>query len=98
MHHIDDEAMRSLVESCVAHLTPNGRLIIKDVNTRPFLKIAFTWLLDVLVTRGFEMWYRSEQEFRQLLGKHFKRIDTFPISDWLPYPHILYLAEKPRDL
>lgn len=30
----------------------------------------------------------------ETLQRFFVRTDTFPISDWLPYPHIVYLAEK----
>lgn len=93
MHHIDDASKRSLLETCVNHLDPEGALIIKDVTTHPFAGIAFTWVLDVLMTQGFDMWYWNETQFHSALGEHFGRIDTFPISDWLPYPHIAYLAD-----
>ena len=94
MHHIDDSSKRTLIQTCTEHLTQDGRLIIKDVTTRPLFKIAFTWFLDVVITRGFEMWYWGESRFHELLAEHFNRVDTFPISDWLPYPHIVYLCEK----
>ncbi len=98
MHHINDDAKQSLVRTCANHLSENGRLIIKDVTTHPALKIGFTWLLDVVMTRGFEMWYWSERSFHSLLTQFFTRVDTFPVTDWLPYPHIVYLCEKSNDI
>jgi SAM-dependent methyltransferase len=96
MHHIDDSSKEKLVAVCAQHLADEGRLIIKDVTTHPHFKIGFTWALDVLMTRGFEMWYWSERRFHGLLSQHFARIDTFPLTDWLPYPHIVYLSEFPK--
>lgn len=93
-HHIDDAAKLRLLEQCAAHLSPGGRLIIKDVTRHPLHKLAFTWALDVLMTRSNDMWYWSEAMFHETLQRFFVRTDTFPISDWLPYPHIVYLAEK----
>lgn len=93
-HHIDDAAKRRLIEDCAAHLSPGGRLIIKDVTRRPVHKLAFTWALDALMTRSNDMWYWSERTFHDALSRFFVRTDTYPIADWLPYPHIVYLSEK----
>lgn len=97
LHHIDDAAKSSLLDLCASHLAPDGRLVIKDVTTRPFHKIAFTWALDVVMTKGFEMWYWSEDRFYKELGQHFASIEMYPITDWLPYPHVIYLCESMRD-
>lgn len=97
MHHIDNDAKCKLLATCAEHLSGDGRLIIKDVNTRPLLKIGFTWMLDVLMTRGFEMWYWDEKRFQQAAGKHFNHLEMFPIVDWLPYPHVVYLCENLRN-
>jgi 2-polyprenyl-3-methyl-5-hydroxy-6-metoxy-1,4-benzoquinol methylase len=94
LHHIDDAAKQNLIEICASHLAEDGRLIIKDVTTHPFPKIAFTWALDVLMTRSFEMWFRNEQHYYELFSKHFNRVEMYPIVDWLPYPHVIYLCEN----
>jgi len=100
MHHIDDPSKLELIETLVQHLAPDGRLVIKDVTTHPFHEIAFTWALDVVMTQSFDMWYWDENRFSTALRKHFDRIDLFPIADWLPYPHIVYLCDglKERDV
>jgi SAM-dependent methyltransferase len=91
LHHIDDSSKHKLLATCTDHLAKDGRLIIKDVTTHPFLKIGFTWALDVLMTSGLDMWYWNEKKFHKALGTHFDRVDTFPITDSLPYPQVLYL-------
>ena len=94
LHHIDDAAKAKLLETCREHLAEDGRLIIKDVTTHPFPKIFFTWALDVLMTRGLEMWYWSESRFYETLTPSFNRVEMYPIVDWLPYPHVIYLCEN----
>jgi len=94
LHHIDDAAKIELLNTCRSRLADDGCLVIKDVTTHPFPKIAFTWALDVVMTKSFDMWYWSEEKFYSSLGKHFDRIEMYPIVDWLPYPHVIYLCEK----
>lgn len=96
LHHIDDASKAQLLEICASRLADDGRLIIKDVTTRPFHKIAFTWALDVAVTKSFDMWYWNEERFYQELVPQFSNIEMYPITDWLPYPHVIYLCENDR--
>ena len=93
LNHIDDSAKERLLETCKSHLADGGRLIVKDVNTHPIFKIAFTWALDVVMTRSLDMWYWNEKRFYQTLGAKFDRVEMYPIVDWLPYPHVIYLCE-----
>jgi SAM-dependent methyltransferase len=94
LHHLDDTAKSALLETCAARLSPAGRLIVKDVTTHPVGKLAFTWALDVLMTRSLAMWYWDEDQFHTAFRRYFDRMDTFPITDWMPYPHIVYLCEN----
>lgn len=94
LHHLDDDSKQALLCLCARHLTKEGRLIVKDITTHPFPKLAFTWALDAIMTRGTAMWYWDEQKFHNALGAHFNQVETFPIEDLLPYPHIIYLCEN----
>lgn len=95
IHHIPHASALELIEACHRQLRPGGVLIIKDVDTRPRYKMAFTWLLDVIMTKGErpEYWNRSE-----LIGElHRVGFDvvTYAMVDLLPYPHQLYVCTKP---
>jgi len=94
VHHLPDAAKRALLDSLAAALEPGGHLIIKDVTRRPWWKMAFTWVLDVLMTRGFDMWYWEPRQFRDALDASWD-METYAISDWLPYSHIVYLFSRP---
>jgi 2-polyprenyl-3-methyl-5-hydroxy-6-metoxy-1,4-benzoquinol methylase len=94
LHHLNDEAKRHLLDTAVAHLAPGGCLIVKDVTRKPAWKMGFTWILDVLMTRGFEMWYWDPATVRGAVDPALA-CEAYPITDWLPYPHIIYLFQKP---
>ena len=93
LHHLPDPAKLRLLDAVVSKLPPGGRLIIKDVTRRPAWKMGFTWLLDVLMTRGFDMWYWDPQQIRSAVDPALT-LETYPITDWLPYPHIVYVFSK----
>ena len=93
LHHIPDDAKRQLLDTVLDRLAPDGVLIIKDVTRRPWWKMAFTWILDVLMTRGVDMWYWSPEQFRKVIDGRFG-METYPIHDWLPYPHIVYVINS----
>ena len=94
LHHLPDPAKMSLLGTVIRALRPGGHLVVKDVTRRPAWKMFFTWILDVLMTRGFDMWYWSPTQFHAAVPDC--DLETYPIADWLPYPHIVYLFSKPR--
>ncbi|HEX6313595.1 MAG TPA: class I SAM-dependent methyltransferase [Gemmatimonadaceae bacterium] len=96
LHHIPDDAKRQLLDTVLSRLAPGGVLIIKDVTRRPAWKLFFTWLLDVGMTRGFEMWYWSPAQFREAIDPRFT-MEAYPINDLLPYPHIVYVVSARAD-
>jgi 2-polyprenyl-3-methyl-5-hydroxy-6-metoxy-1,4-benzoquinol methylase len=93
LHHIPDHSKRQLLDAVLSRLAPGGVLIIKDVTRRPRWKMAFTWLLDVAMTQGFDMWYWSPTQFRQAIDERFE-MEAYPINDLLPYPHIVYVVSE----
>ncbi|MBP9898941.1 MAG: class I SAM-dependent methyltransferase [Gemmatimonadales bacterium] len=93
LHHVPDPAKHRLIETATSRLAPGGHLVMKDIGRRPWPKLFFTWALDVAMTGGFDMWYWDEQRFRDAVPSDW-RLEAYPISDWLPYPHVLYLASR----
>ena len=94
VHHIDEESVRPLLEQLRKALRPGGRLIVKDVNTRPTYKRWFTYLLDrLMVPRGM-IRYWSADELQRLLEEVGFQVHRHLMVDYLPYPHVLYICQR----
>lgn len=93
MHHLPLEGKRHILEVLTHRLSPRGCIIIKDVLRRPAWRLFFTWVLDVIMTRGFDMWYWDTRQFREAVGSEFT-LESYPIADWLPYPHVVHYFER----
>lgn len=94
VHHLPPPAARDLLRSCQRALAPGGVLIIKDVGTRPRAKMAFTWLLDVAMTRGERPHYWSREDLTVELRSHGLDVEVLAMVDVLPYPHQLYVCRQ----
>jgi SAM-dependent methyltransferase len=96
LHHLPRDAARSLIAHVYEQLRPGGVFIVKDVDTRPRYKMAFTWLLDVLMTRGERPQYWSVADMTDALRMPGFDLIRYAMVDVLPYPHELYVCTKPR--
>ena len=97
VHHIPDDAKQRLFATVQSRLKPGGRIVIKDIERKPAFKLLFTWVLDVLMTKGFDMWYWDEPRFRGAVDPSFQ-MESYRIPHWLPYPHVLYVFSKDERL
>ncbi len=81
----------------VAERDPDGILLVKDVADRPRYKMLFTLLLDRLMV-GFEpIRYWPPHELTDLLTTLGFDVVRHRMTDFLPYPHILYVAHLRAD-
>jgi 2-polyprenyl-3-methyl-5-hydroxy-6-metoxy-1,4-benzoquinol methylase len=96
IHHIARTAVRPLVQTIAGALASDGVLIVKDVDARPFHKMAFTWALDKLMDRKAEVNYWHGAAFSALLREQGFRTVSHAMLDILPYPHVLYVATPRR--
>ena len=94
LHHISTESAYPLLEEIHGALNHGGVLLVKEVERDPLWKMAFTYLLDLLMdVRGnFHYWNRCHLqktiEDAGFVVKHHSMVD------YLPYPHILYVCTK----
>ena len=94
VHHVPEGAVRSLLERLHASLRPGGRLLVKDVDTRPRHKRWFTHALDRLMDPRAPIRYWSSEELGALLQDVGFRVRRHLMVDVLPYPHVLYVCER----
>lgn len=94
IHHIPRSAVYPLLKQIHSNLRPGGRLIIKDVDTRPAYKRWFTYLLDKAMDPTAQVNYWECEELLALLDNIGFEVFTHTMEDVLPYPHQLYICQK----
>ena len=94
LHHIPPSDQERVLNRVYAMLDQNGVMIVKDIHCRNKIKLYFTWLLDILMTKNAPVYYFDQQLMRTRMQAMHLYMLEMPINDWLPYPHILYLGFK----
>jgi 2-polyprenyl-3-methyl-5-hydroxy-6-metoxy-1,4-benzoquinol methylase len=94
VHHIDAESVRPLLEQLAKSVRPGGRLLIKDVDTRPAYKRWFTHALDRLMDPRTPVRYWAADELQALLVELGFSVHRHLLVDYLPYPHVLFICER----
>jgi ubiquinone/menaquinone biosynthesis C-methylase UbiE len=93
VHHVPPATVPPLLRQLRRCLAPGGRLLVKDVDTRPAPKRWFTWALDRLMAPRTPVRYWSADELTAALEQAGFAVHRHLMVDLLPYPHILYICE-----
>jgi len=95
LHHIPSEKLQNkLLRSCHSVLNEGGKLILKDLDTKPRWKYLFNFVHDYLLTKGEAVLYQDQNNIKNLLkNAGFKLEKIIKIQNY-PYAHILFLAQK----
>ena len=94
VHHIPPETVPPLLRRLHACLPRGGVLLVKDVDTRPAAKRWFTWALDKLMGPTTPVTYWSAEELTGALRAAGFEVRRHAMLDFLPYPHVLYIATR----
>jgi len=92
VHHLPAEKVPAFFEQSRALLNPDGILLVKDVADRPRYKMLFTLLLDRLMVGREPIHYWPPAQLSGQLEDLGFSVKTHRMTDFLPYPHILYIA------
>jgi cyclopropane fatty-acyl-phospholipid synthase-like methyltransferase len=93
VHHVPPASVPPLLRALRRGLPTGGRLLIKDVDTRPTPKRWFTWLLDRAMAPATPVHYWSAETLTHALGDAGFTVRRHLMVDLLPYPHVLYVCE-----
>ena len=93
VHHVPPATVPTLLAQLRRCLPPGGRLLVKDVDTRPAAKRWFTWALDRLMAPRTPVRYWSTEELTAALERAGFGVHRHLMVDLLPYPHVLYVCE-----
>jgi cyclopropane fatty-acyl-phospholipid synthase-like methyltransferase len=96
VHHVPRASVPPLLRALRRCLPPGGRLLVKDVDTRPAPKRWFTWLLDRAMAPATPAHYWSADALSAALTEAGFLVHRHLMVDVLPYPHVLYVCEARR--
>ena len=94
LHHVTPEARENIIDWCGQRLSSGGVCFIKDISTAKPWKVTFTKVLDDLMTGGEPVHYFSVASMRAQLQAHGMQTATFHLRDYVPFPHVIYVARK----
>jgi len=93
VHHVPPATVPTLLAQLRRCLPPGGRLLVKDVDTRPAAKRWFTWALDRVMAPRTPVCYWSTEQLTAALERAGFGVHRHLMVDVLPYPHGLYVCE-----
>jgi 2-polyprenyl-3-methyl-5-hydroxy-6-metoxy-1,4-benzoquinol methylase len=96
LHHIPTSAVPDLIGHFYKTIADDGVVLIKDIESKPWYKVAFTWILDKAMDPKTPVNYYSKTEMTEMLEGHGFDVKSHQMLDILPYPHILYICRKTR--
>ena len=96
VHHVAPASVPPLLAALRRALPGGGRLLVKDVDTRPAPKRWFTWALDKAMAPTAPVHYWSTDRLTVALERAGFAVHRHLMVDWLPYPHVLYVCEARR--
>jgi 2-polyprenyl-3-methyl-5-hydroxy-6-metoxy-1,4-benzoquinol methylase len=94
LHHLPAARVPQIIECCFRNLKSGGILLVKDIETRSWFKVFFTWLLDKFMSPNSPVCYYSRVQMTTLLSQAGFDVKSHQMLDILPYPHILYVCRK----
>lgn len=96
LHHISTSEKKIFLNECKQNLNTNGLLIIKDIDTKPFLKFLWTYIHDLLLTKFKPLDFYSSPKMSSFLKCHKFRIIKQRVLKNILYPHIIYICKKEK--
>jgi len=96
LHHIPTSAVPGLINHFYNTISDDGVVLIKDIESKPWYKVVFTWILDKAMDPKTPVNYYSKAEMIHMLQEHGFDVKSHQLLDILPYPHVLYICRKTR--
>lgn len=95
LHHLGSYAEQEpLLASCREKLKPGGRLVVCEVDRRPYWKYLLGWLADRLLYPGDDIFYRFPDELAPLIESCGFQVDAIRSDAGTPFAHVTYVAVK----
>lgn len=98
LHHLLSYAeQETLLKRCGELLNPGGKLVILEIDDRPWWKFALCWLVDHTLYPGDTIFFRNRAGFLGLFERLGLKVEAVvEMQKGRPLPHILYACSRPE--
>lgn len=105
LHHLlSPNLQTNLIKKSINSLKKDGKLIIVEINNKPFFKYLVTWLTDhLLIAWLFEkrlyepnIYFRSEKQWLKLFSEFDLKCKVYSVNRNMPFSHIIFECSKPQ--
>jgi 2-polyprenyl-3-methyl-5-hydroxy-6-metoxy-1,4-benzoquinol methylase len=96
LHHVPREVVPGLVRAVHAALPMGGIFVVKELDTQPAWQRVFAHALDLAMSPSSPPHYWAQDELAAELGRAGFSVKRHVLIDYLPYPHVLFVATKTR--
>lgn len=91
------EEKLAVLRACRERIAPNGMLILKTNDTRPFWKYRVARLQEEVMTglgltMGHGLYFLSREQNAGLLELAGFQPTIVDLNSWLPYPHVMFVS------
>lgn len=94
VHHVPVGVVPGLLRAIWAALPVGGTLIVKDLDTEPRWQRLFAHALDLVMSPSSPPHYWPQGRLAALLEEIGFDVKRHAMIDYLPYPHVLFVATK----
>ena len=100
LYLIPYDAQEVILRKCADALAPKGMLVIKEMDTRPRWKYIWNYCQETLAvkiigfTLGERFYFRSRENFENLLKGLGFSVNTVRLDKGYWYPHIAYVCTR----
>jgi 2-polyprenyl-3-methyl-5-hydroxy-6-metoxy-1,4-benzoquinol methylase len=95
LHHLaSSEDQEPLVRACLDRIKSGGKLIIAEIDRKPWWKFVLTQLADHMLYPGQGIHYRFPESMAELLKKFPVKVETEVMHQNTPFSHITYICAK----
>ncbi len=95
LHHLRSfDEQEKLLKYCLTLLSPNGTLLVKEIDKKPLWKYAVTSFIDNSLYPGDKFYFREEKDMMTMLTGLGLDVKFHPIHEGKPLSHVVYVARK----
>lgn len=96
LHHVPPDVVPNLIHAVHAALPVGGVFVVKELDTQPRWQRVFAHALDLAMSPSSPPHYWAQEDMAAALTRAGFSVKRHVLIDYLPYPHVLFIATKTR--